>query len=248
MTSLAKYEAAARALAECKSVDEVKGWADRAAATQAYARMAKDKGLEVDAAEIRIRAERRLGEMLRDQKATVGFAKSGPKQFGSLREPNSQVPDIPTLEESGIDKKLSSRAQKLAAVPGPTFETEITGWRERVEEEGVRVSARLEAAGAMELSPAPEDGEDPTYTEADQAAEHAADYESMAKIFDADDRLAAAMAEIRESRRIHAVTTSLYDAKSREVAVLTKEAARWMRKAKKSAACQACMTALEREF
>jgi hypothetical protein len=46
MTNLIKYEAACRAIAECKAVDEVKTWADKAAAMQAYGRMAKDKTLE----------------------------------------------------------------------------------------------------------------------------------------------------------------------------------------------------------
>lgn len=40
---------------------------------QAYGRMAKDNTLEVDAPEIRIRAERRLGELIAAQKATVGL-------------------------------------------------------------------------------------------------------------------------------------------------------------------------------
>ena len=65
MTALVKYESACRALAECKAIDEVKEWVDKAAAMQAYSRMAKDKTLEIDAAEIRIRAERRLRDASR---------------------------------------------------------------------------------------------------------------------------------------------------------------------------------------
>lgn len=50
---------------------------------------------------------------------------------------------IPTLAEVGISKDLSSRAQKLAAVPEAQFEAEVSEWRERVAAEGARVSARL---------------------------------------------------------------------------------------------------------
>jgi len=57
------------------------------------------------------RAERRLGEMLREQKETVGLHEGGrPSKTGSDEEPVSR----PTLADAGIDKKLSSRAQKLA--------------------------------------------------------------------------------------------------------------------------------------
>lgn len=142
MTALLRYEAARHALAVCRSVDEVKGWTDKAAAMQAYGRMAKDKGLETDAAEIRIRAERRLGELLAAQKEEGGLAKPGVK-------PNSVVTNdrIPTLAEAGISKDLSSRAQKLAAVPEADFEQEIGEWRDRVKQEGERVTARLEARG-----------------------------------------------------------------------------------------------------
>ncbi len=239
MTQLAKYETARSALAECRSVDEVKTWADRAAATQAYARMAKDKGLEVDAAEIRIRAERRLGEMIREQKAEGGLAK-GSKGIGKSAVHCEDR--TPTLAEMGITKNLSARAQKIAAVHPDDFEAEVTGWRAKVEEEGVRVSARLEAAGARAIDGATED-----YSEEDQQAEYAADFEAMARIIDADDKLGAAVGELRVARKQLATVTALYDDKSREVATITKEASRWMRKAKKSAACQNCMTALERE-
>ena len=147
---LIKYEAACRALAECKAVDEVKAWADKAAAVQAYGRMAKDKTLEVDAAEIRIRAERRLGEMLTQQKAGGGLNKGQLKQGPALVS-NEDGKQAPKLAEVGIGYDLSSRAQKLAAVPEAEFEAEVAEWKDRVSAEGARVSARLEKKGEKHL-------------------------------------------------------------------------------------------------
>jgi hypothetical protein len=77
------------------------------------------------AAEIRIRAERRLGEMLRAQReatglntgAIAGGKKASPR--GIYLEPRDTSP---TLSDAGIDKKLSSRAQKVAAVTESDFE------------------------------------------------------------------------------------------------------------------------------
>lgn len=137
---LIKYEAARRAIAECRTVDEVKSWADKAAAMQAYQRMAGDKSLEIDAAEIRIRAERRLGEMLAQSDLQRG---GRPSKTGSQSEPVS----APKLSDVGISKKLSSRAQKLAAVPEEEFEAEMGEWRDRVQQEGKRVTTRLEQSG-----------------------------------------------------------------------------------------------------
>lgn len=145
MSGLIKYEAARTALSECKAVDEVKQWADKAAAMQAYGRMAKDKTLEIDAAEIRIRAERKLGEMLAAQKENTGLNVGGrPSQKPVVNDDQFHTP---TLKDAGISKDLSSRSQKLAAVPEQEFEKEVGDWRERVEKEGKRVSARLQKAG-----------------------------------------------------------------------------------------------------
>ena len=70
-TGLSRYDAACKAVADAKSVDEVKSIRDQAVAIQLYARMARDKSLEADAAEIRERAEYRLGEMLAVQRRPV---------------------------------------------------------------------------------------------------------------------------------------------------------------------------------
>ncbi len=41
---------------------------DKTIAIKEYARQTKNRSLEIDAAEIRMRAERRLGQMLKEQK------------------------------------------------------------------------------------------------------------------------------------------------------------------------------------
>jgi len=194
MTGLIKYEAARTALAECKAVDEVKQWADKAAAMQAYGRMAKDKTLEIDAAEIRIRAERKLGEMLASQKEGEGLARPGPK---------SVVDDdrIPTLAESGISKDLSSRAQKLAAVPEEEFEAEVNDWRGRVQKEGKRVSARLEKAGEKAIQNQEKQSIDQeTYGDFDPIVELEKankEIDRLTAIVESDDQLAEANKEIK---------------------------------------------------
>lgn len=63
MTALVRYDAACKALAAAKRVDEVKTIKDKAEALRAYARQVKNPQLEADAWEIRKRAEDKLGEL-----------------------------------------------------------------------------------------------------------------------------------------------------------------------------------------
>jgi hypothetical protein len=87
---------------------------------RAYAKQAKNREMEVNAAEIRIRAERRLGEIMAEQKRTVGLAPAGRPKIGVSNTPISERP--PTLAEAGIDKNLAHRAGTYAS-RGPPPET-----------------------------------------------------------------------------------------------------------------------------
>ncbi len=154
-TALVKYDAARRALAAARGVDEAKDIHDKAEAMRVYARQAKDRQLEVDAAEIRIRAERRLGELIRAQKETMGLATGGQpyhptgprkvQQYQGLPTGPRKVPvgEPPTLAEVGISKNLSSRAQKLAAVPEDKFEELVGEWRGKSTASDSRIAVSL---------------------------------------------------------------------------------------------------------
>jgi N6-adenosine-specific RNA methylase IME4 len=117
------YDTARRSLAEAKTLNEVKSIRDKALAMQTYARMAKDKTLEADAAEMRLLAERRVGEMIEAQKKTVGL------NTGSR---GRRVSEKPTLADSGIDKNLANKARTLAAMSDKQFEGVVDKTRKAV--------------------------------------------------------------------------------------------------------------------
>jgi len=126
---LVKYNAMCAAIAEARSVDEVVLMRDKAAAIAAAAKISKNREPEIYASEIRIRAERRLGEMIREQKETVGLNAGA---MGSVVTGSDRVPlkdTRPTLADVGIDKKLSSRAQAIASIPEDDFEQTLAEHR-----------------------------------------------------------------------------------------------------------------------
>lgn len=156
-TAIIKYDHACQAIAEATRIDVVKDWADKAAAFRVYAQRAKNRRLEVDAAEIRIRAERRMGELIRQEK---GAGRLNPGTRGQLVSRgviggSASEPPIPKLSTLGIDKKLSMNAQRLAALPASAFEKRLATWRDRIVRQGDRISVTLvrhESKGAQRAS------------------------------------------------------------------------------------------------
>jgi N6-adenosine-specific RNA methylase IME4 len=102
-------------------VDEAKDIHDCSIALAAYAFQAKDAQLAADAAELRKRAERRIGELIRLQKESVGLARAGRKKIGFSENPIS----APSLAAAGIDKNLAHRSRKAAAVDEDKFQAQI---------------------------------------------------------------------------------------------------------------------------
>ena len=153
--ALTHYDAARQALAEARRVDEVREIADKAAAIMEYARRAKNHDMEVDAAEIRIRAERRYGELLAELAAEGRFGRGRAKNVEPDRLLSAAAPDRVTLEEMGVTRDFSSKCQRLAALAPDRFEAKLGQWRERFADDSARVTASLvkeaERAGEREV-------------------------------------------------------------------------------------------------
>lgn len=120
-TELVRYDAARHALQVASSVDEVKDIRDKAQAMAAYARQAKDTQLVEWATEIKVRAERRAGEMLAEMPKHNG---------GNPNLSHDTTGSPPTLESLGVTRDQSSRWQKLAAVPEEQFEQAVAAAKE----------------------------------------------------------------------------------------------------------------------
>lgn len=119
MTGLVLTNRARQALAEARRVDEVKDIRDQAEAVRAYAKQA-GLGLEMinDAAEIKLRAERRAGEILADMEKQQG-ARDGKTGLHDV------TPLPPRLSSLGIAKHESARWQHMAAIPEAEFEQHV---------------------------------------------------------------------------------------------------------------------------
>lgn len=123
--ALAKLDRATHMLAEAKTLDEVKGIMDIAEAARVYARAAK-LGLEAynHAAEVKVRAERKAGEMLKQLERSKG---GQPTHSNVERVEVSEYREV--LEDNNIPKTTAHRWQQLAEMPELVFERQVEDLR-----------------------------------------------------------------------------------------------------------------------
>ncbi len=130
--ALIHYSQARQALQKAKTIDEVVTIRNAAERLRIYSRQVGESlESQNDWAEIKFRAERRAGEMLKEgaengDRAKQGGDKKSKSQDGIL------IP--PTLEEIGITANQSSRWQWIASIPEPEFEGFIQGVKESYKE------------------------------------------------------------------------------------------------------------------
>ena len=108
MTALIRYDAARKAIASAYRVDEAKKIRDKAEAVRTYAKLAGDLEMQNMAAEIRIRAERRAGQLLSDMEKNPGTRGEGKTPEGrneSVTRSKRPTAYPPKLEDIGITER-----------------------------------------------------------------------------------------------------------------------------------------------
>ena len=148
MTLLAAYDRARVALAEATRVDQVLAVRDELEHVRLYARQIRDRALLSDATVFQMRAERRLGFLLAAAKEAGQIAEGRRANGVSRNAKGSDGGDDGrvTLKEIGVDKKLSFKAQKAAAMDDDAFEQLAETAREKIRSGGAILVDPINAA------------------------------------------------------------------------------------------------------
>lgn len=130
--ALGLYDRMCTAIAECSRVDEAKDIRDKALALEAYYRQARNLDAEREAANVRLRAERRVGELLKDLARTEPAERAeranAVQGRSSTAETNvSPSPYAAALAEQGMSRQAAHRFQALADIPQAEFEQVLSG-------------------------------------------------------------------------------------------------------------------------
>lgn len=127
VTSLAKLSEARRALALAQTLEDVLSIRDQAKALEACLKIVGES-LEAanDAAEVKLRAERKAGEMLASREDARGRNQHTAE--------DAAIVTAPSLAELGVTQNQSKRWRREAAVDSETFENYLASCREEQRE------------------------------------------------------------------------------------------------------------------
>lgn len=124
-TELVRYDSMCRAIAEAYRVDEVKDIRDKALAMEMYFRQAKNIEAERQACEIRLRAEKKAGQLDKKREKQQGARGNPGGQGAKFVGSDNTTPQ--TLKELGLSKDQALQWRKLDDVPDELFEAALTG-------------------------------------------------------------------------------------------------------------------------
>lgn len=129
VTTLANISAARRALASAQTLEDVLHIRDQAKAWEACMKIVGESlSAQQDAAEVKLRAERKAGEMLAGMEKNKG-GRPAEKTAGTVPEVSAL-----SLAELGVKEDQSRRWQKEAAVDDETFQNYLASCREEQRE------------------------------------------------------------------------------------------------------------------
>ncbi len=117
---LTKYSTMCHAIAECHEVDEVAEIRNKARAMEVYAKQAMNLDAERQAVEIRIRAERKTGQLLKGLEKHKGS--SGNQYSDCIHDEYSPSEFAQAKEGANISNRQAQRWQKLAGIPDKEFD------------------------------------------------------------------------------------------------------------------------------
>lgn len=139
---LVVYERMVNAIAACIAVDEAKDIRDKALALEAYYRQARNLDAERQAANVRLRAERRVGELLKDlaraevpnpqglggRAGKIDTSSEGTQQtISEQARCKGPSPYAAALDQHGISRQTAHKFQTLAAIPDEEFDRALAG-------------------------------------------------------------------------------------------------------------------------